>query len=310
MPEQTQPVTEAPAPAAAAPSQEEVPVREEMPGVVVSVDAPDVEEEVPTVVPAPAAPAVQQPAAAVPPQGYPAMQQMGAPGMMMPQQPYPQAMMPQFMGYDASGKPVYAPVQQPYPQAMMPQFMGYDANGKPVYAQPMQQPMPQQPFTAPMAQPPQQPAAQQPVMPQQPVTPMPMPAAPMHPQGVRVSVVDQEAHTHMPDVVRSALAKSAAPQKNIFDQQGGAVPVMDNIEDILSSMGEDTSQFKTKKKEDPTVNLQYEEYKPRQRSGSRKKNDSKSASPDHPLTEEEKRDQKRREKIDAQFRKDLAKRGF
>ena len=114
----------------------------------------------------------------------------------------------------------------------------------------------------------------------------------------------------MPDVVRSALAKSAAPQKNIFDQQGGAVPVMDNIEDILSSMGEDTSQFKTKKKEDPTVNLQYEEYKPRQRSGSRKKNDSKSASPDHPLTEEEKRDQKRREKIDAQFRKDLAKRGF
>lgn len=39
---------------------------------------------------------------------------------------------PQFMGYDASGMPIYAP-----PVYNQPQFMGYDASGMPIYAQPV-----------------------------------------------------------------------------------------------------------------------------------------------------------------------------
>ncbi len=281
-----------PAPAAAkapepAPAPAAVKVPEPTPApTAVKAPEPTPVQEMPkapqpaAVQPAPAPqvvqPPVQQPVQPAAQQGF--QPQMGvAAGMMMPQQ----YMQPQFMGYDASGKPIYS-----YPQAapqVMPQFMGYDASGKPIYAQPMQQPV------APM-QP--QPVSQQPVQPQHPAQPSL--------QGIHVSTVDQDKK-EMPDVVRSALAKSAAPQGNIFDQQGGAVPVMDDIGAILSTMGEDTSQFQKKeKKEEPELQLEgFVEYKPRSKKSGKRGGSA--------MTEEEKRDQKRREKIDEDFKKKVAK---
>ncbi len=290
------------------------------------------------VAPAPAAAAPQQPAAKAPAapqqpaaaaQSYPNAQQMGAAAGVMMQQGMPQ-MMPQFMGYDAAGQPMYAqPMQQSYPQVQQPvfaqpgyQFMGYDAAGKPMYA-PIQQPMFQQTPVQPVQQTPVQPVQQTPVQPvqQTPVKPVqqtpvqpapmmrPMPQPAPGGQGVHVSVIGQNAG-HMPDAVRSAVARSAtAPQANIFDKQGKAVPVMDNIEDILSSMGEDTSSMK-KKEEEKVADIAYEEYKPRNRKAPRKKAADKTSQPDRPLTAQELKEKKRRDKIDAQFKKDLAKKGF
>ena len=162
-----------------------------------------------------------------------------------------------------------------------------------------------------IAQQPVQPVQQQPVQPVQPapmMRPMPQPAP--GGQGIHVSVIGQNA-AHMPDAVRSAVARSAtAPQANIFDKQGKAVPVMDNIEDILSSMGEDTSSMK-KKEEEKVADIAYEEYKPRTRkSAPKKKAADKPAENARPLTAQELKEKKRRDKIDAQFKKDLAKKGF
>ena len=273
----------------------------------------------------------------------------------------------------------------------MPQFMGYDPTGKPIYAQPtMPQGYPQMPNMQPQTAQSVQPAAQpvqptvQPVQPAQPAQPnadglyrMVPPEAqkaladqykPELPkeQGARVSKIavkheaeemppmmrtaisnsaikraemeqqmQQEAAeratrpldvhvskivhdaAEMPTMIRNAMEKAAVtPQENIFDQQARPVaePVMENIEDILHSIGEDTSQFKKQKKTNPNdaaaANIQYEEYKPKNSRSSRKKSGSSSAASSRPLTKEELRDQKRREKIDAQFKKDLAKRGF
>ena len=298
----------------------------------------------------------------------------------MPQQ----AIAPQFMGYDATGKPVYA-YPQMQPGMTMPQFMGYDQAGHPVYAQPaMPQGYPQAPLMQPQApaQPvqPVQPAAAlvqpaipaakpvQPVPTVTPVQPAAAPAVPQAqapaytPQGVHVSKISsrheakempqmvrnaisnsalrkaemerqeqqeaaeralREPDVHvskivhdandMPDMIRNAMAKAAdLPQENIFDQQNRPVaePIMNDITDILSTLGEDTSRYQKKKEEAVASNIQYEEYKPRGKKASSKKKSAKSAEPTRPLTKEELRDQKRREKIDAQFKKDLAKRGF
>ena len=107
---------------------------------------------------------------------------------------------------------------------------------------------------------------------------------------------------------------AVTPQENLFDQQARqAGNVMDSVEDVLSSIGEDTSKYKKKPKpaETAAANIQYEEYKPKNRRSTKKKGlFNGSQENNRPLTKEELRDQKRREKIDAQFKKDLAKRGF
>ncbi len=172
---------------------------------------------------------------------------MGQPMM----NPYmtPQMGQPQMMGYDPQGQPMYA-----YPQQMMPQNP-YLYGGQPVY-QGFQQAMPlQNPIQSPISQPmmsqqpqiPKQPAYQTPVIPQN--------------QGVNVSTIGQDQQ--LPDMVRNAVSKSATkPKKNVFDEQQSAVPVLGSIEDVLSSMGEDTSSFE--KKEEEKVDIpHFREYKPK-----------------------------------------------
>ena len=266
---------------------------------------------------------------------------MQQPMQAMPQMQNMQGMVPQFMGYDAQGQPVYTYVQQ-----VMPQFMGYDAQGQPVYAPPVQ-PYPQQTAPVqPVPQAPVQPVVQAaPVQPVQQEAPAPAPqkkkpllspmtadnavqeklslpadterpavepmayAKPKKSQGVRVSKIEQK--NDMPDFVRSAVSKSAAPQGNIFDQQDAKVNVTDSIEDLLSMMGEDTSKFKKKNQADD-VSLEFKEYKPKagKPAAPKKTEAPKAEEPARPLTKEELKRQKRQEKIDAKFKKDLAKRGF
>ncbi len=320
----------------------EVPEVPEVPAQPVFT-APEV-PEVPEFPTQPEAPAMPQQAMAVPPQF--AQPQQGMPVPNMPQQgmPVPNMQQPvaQFMGYDAQGQPVYAYVQQP----VMPQFMGYDAQGQPVYAPVAPQfaqpapnmAMPQQPVQAAPVQPaPVQaaPPVQEAPVPQKKrplISPMtaenaveeklslpadterpavePMTfAKPKKSQGVRVSKIQQKED--MPDIVRSAISKSAAPQGNIFDQQNADIAVTDSIEDLLSMMGEDTSKYK--KKEAADVNLEFKEYKPKAKKAAAPKPASdapKPEAPARPLTKEELKRQKREEKINAKFKKDLAKRGF
>ncbi len=236
----------------------------------------------------------------------------------VPQQTVPfTAPVPQIMGYDANGQPIYAYVQQ--------QFMGYDANGQPLFA-PVQMPMMNmQPNLAsfgvnPNAAAPVAPA--QPIAPQpapmaqpvvQPVPPMAQPVqpAPYQPSQIHLSKVDEGKMKNMPDAVASAVAKSRGQQnKNIFDMQGIAMPVIDSIEGALSQMGEDV---RTKQEiiDSNTSTPVFEEYKaPPKMNYNQQPRSSAPNKENRPLSRADIKNLKKQEKIDAKFKKELAKRGF
>ena len=185
-------------------------------------------------------------------------------------------------------------------------------------AVPPVQPMQQAPVTP--AVPPVQPMQQAPVVPpvapmaQAPVQPMSAPAF-TQPQQVNLSQVGMENAQHiMPDAVASAVAKSREMQKtNIFDMQGIQMPVLDSIEDALSQMGE---QVKTKQEiiDSSTSTPFFEEYKvpPKMTSyaPTPKFNQMRNETPQRALSKSEMKNLKKQEKIDAKFKKELAKRGF
>ena len=90
-------------------------------------------------------------------------------------------------------------------------------------------------------------------------------SAPPASQGVHVSTIEQK--TVVPDAVRNAIAKTAARTQqgeNIFDQQGTKVEMAKDVMSALSQMGEDTSSFNKKKKEDnePVIHG-VKEWKPK-----------------------------------------------
>ncbi len=79
--------------------------------------------------------------------------------------------------------------------------------------------------------------------------------------GVNVSVIGQ-TRSNMPNVIRSAVSNSTKPQGHIYDMQKKHGPVVGSIEDALSFMGEDTSQYRRNK--DNEVDIpHYREYKQR-----------------------------------------------
>lgn len=297
---------------------------------------------------------------------------------IMPQQQF--AAIPQLVGYDPNGQPLYAYVQQP--------IVGYDQNGQPIFApiQPMQQITPVQPISPMPNAVPIQPIVQNTVSPVQNIAPMqsiepvqqtvqntvppvqniaPMqsiePVQPtenlqnadftrtahtsgdvqmpqteeiqipqtieqaveamqngtpmrsniteLHPEQIHLSTVEDN-NKQIPDSVASAMAKSREKQKtNIFDMQGIEMPVIDSIEDALSQMGGNVKK-KEQTMQDTVVPI-FEEYKAPPKNPPRTlPKENKEKEPERPLTKAEIKRRKKQDKIDAKFKKDLAKRGF
>ena len=297
---------------------------------------------------------------------------------VMPQQQF--AAIPQLVGYDPNGQPLYAYVQQP--------IVGYDQNGQPIFApiQPMQQITPVQPIspmpnavpiqpivqnTIPPVQniapiqsiepvqrtvqntvpPVQNIAPMQSIEPVQPTenlqnadftrtahtsgnvqmpqteeiqipqtieqaveamqngTPMRSNITELHPEQIHLSTVEDN-NKQIPDSVASAMAKSREKQKtNIFDMQGIEMPVIDSIEDALSQMGGNVKK-KEQTMQDTVVPI-FEEYKAPPKNPPRTlPKENKEKGPERPLTKAEIKRRKKQDKIDAKFKKDLAKRGF
>ena len=297
---------------------------------------------------------------------------------VMPQQQF--AAIPQLVGYDPNGQPLYAYVQQP--------IVGYDQNGQPIFApiQPMQQITPVQQISPMPNAVPIQPIVQNTVSPVQNIAPMqsiepvqqtvqntvphvqniaPMqsiePVQPtenlqnadftrtahtsgnvqmpqteeiqipqtieqaveamqngtpmrsniteLHPEQIHLSTVEDN-NKQIPDSVASAMAKSREKQKtNIFDMQGIEMPVIDSIEDALSQMGGNVKK-KEQTMQDTVVPI-FEEYKAPPKNPPRTlPKENKEKEPERPLTKAEIKRRKKQDKIDAKFKKDLAKRGF
>ena len=228
-----------------------------------------------------------------------------APMPEMPAQQPAQFANQSVVGYDTNGQPLYGFVQQ--------QLVGYDPSGQPLFA-PVQQPVnqtPVQPVVPPVAPMPQAPV--QPVVP--PVAPMTQAPVFNQPQQVNISQIGLEKAQHiMPNAVASAVAKSKEMQKtNIFDMQGIQMPVLDSIEDALSQMGE---KVKTKQEvvDSSTSMPFFEEYKVPPKMAAYapapKFNQSNNNTQQRMLSKSEMKNLKKQEKIDAKFKKELAKRGF
>ena len=219
----------------------------------------------------------------------------------------PQIMnIPQFVGYAPDGSPMY--------QYIPSQFVGYDTNNQPIFI-PLQMPvnnnivppaMNQQNAVPPVMNNPAPDVNQQNSVP--PVMPK---------SNINISYLATE-QKKTPSAFANAIAESTKKKNsNLFDMQESAeMPtIITSIEDAFSQVSGEKIKKNTEKKDDNISGL-FEEYKGP--SSTKKKGFGTSSStakkapaqPDRPLTKEEIKAKKKQEKIDAKFKKDLAKRGF
>ena len=253
----------------------------------------------------------------------------------------PQIMnIPQFVGYAPDGSPMY--------QYIPSQFVGYDANNQPIFI-PLQMPvnnnivppaMNQQNIVPPVMNNPAPVINQQNIVPpimnnpapvinqQNSVPPIMNNSAPVVNQQNSVPPVMPKSNINIsylateqkktPSAFANAIAESTKKKNsNLFDMQESAeMPtIITSIEDAFSQVSGEKIKKNTEKKDD-NINELFEEYKGP--SSTRKKGFGTSSStakkapaqPDRPLTKEEIKAKKKQEKIDAKFKKDLAKRGF
>lgn len=233
---------------------------------------------------------------------------------------------PQFTGLDVNGQPVYTYVQM--------QMTGYDANGQPILAplnaanNAFQQPAPVQPVPvqpAPIQPAPVQPTPVQPV----PVQPAPVQSVPVQPTPVvpngytvptanisKIAVNDHTKPTSKAFVQAIANSKGYA-NKNLIETQGMQVnaPMLTSIEDVLSQIDTGSASNKQQQSAAKKAVPVYEEYK--SSSQPARKPASTSKSPARPAEEDirfmsksELKAKKKQDKIDAKFKKDMAKRGL
>ena len=240
---------------------------------------------------------------------------------VQPQQPQI-ITIPQLAGYDANNQPVYNYTQM--------KFVGVDQKGQPVYV-PVQGQQPQIRPAAPVQ--PQQtvaPAQQTAAQAQRAAAPVQsapvksaVPRKPVQQSGVptanisKIAVNPHSKSTSQAFINAIASSKEYAG-KNLIETQGlkANSPVLTSVEDVLSSMGDDTAK---KKKEAQLKQQQavpvFDEYKGPQAAAPRRSapapSQAQSAEKDaRYMSKAELKAKKKQDKIDAKFKKEMSKRGF
>ena len=241
---------------------------------------------------------------------------------------------PQLAGYDSNNQPVYKYIQM--------RLAGYDQKGQPVYvplqaaqnaARPQAQAAPQQAAAArPQAQAapqqaaapaqqtaaqaqraaaaPAQPAAVKSVVPRKPVQQQGVPTANIS----KIAVNPHSKSTSQAFINAIASSKEYA-DKNLIETQGlkANSPVLTSVEDVLSTMGDDSVKRQKVAQAQQAVPV-FDEYKTPARSNMRS---NPAPRPQQPMdkdvrymTKSELKQKKKQDKIEAKFRKEMSKRGF
>ena len=252
------------------------------------------------------------------------------PRQAAPQQPQI-IKVPQLAGYDANNQPIYKYMQM--------KLAGYDQKGQPVYV-PLQAAAarPQQQAAAPKAQPQQaaapaqQTAAQaqraaaapvQPAAPVQQAAPVnsPVPKKPVQQSGVPKANISQIAvNPHSKQTsqafINAISSSKEYADKNLIETQGlkANSPILTSVEDVLSTMGDDTVKRQKAVQTQQAVPV-FEEYKAPTRNtyrggGSSPKMHQPVEKDVRYMTKSELKAKKKQDKIDAKFRKEMSKRGF
>ena len=225
---------------------------------------------------------------------------------------------PQITGYDVANQPIYTYVQM--------QITGYDDNGQPVLAPIPGQEIPA--FTAPFnkntrlqdaikaAQ--EVPTSSKDMTPGQRIAAAE--AAKGSPISANVSKIATNPHSRSTSqAFINAISESKEyANQSLTDTQGlqQRTRVIGSIEDVLSQLGDNSLKQKKAAEAKAQANVpQFEEYKAPTRSSyssSRPSAPRRTTSPmdDMPLTKAELKARKKQEKIDAKFKKEMAKRGF
>lgn len=230
---------------------------------------------------------------------------------------------PQFAGYDMNGQPVYTYVQM--------QMTGSDANGQPIFV-PIngQQPIMSAPQTTPAAQPVQPSVPVQPVAPVQPEpAPVPIAPAPVKQPAFRAAndgtyvqptaniskiAVNPHAKSTSQAFVNAIASSKDYANKNLIETQGlrANSPILTSVEDVLSQMGDD-SLAKKKAAEQKNV-VPVNEYKGPVKSTPKTSAPVQKTEPAKDdvrfMSKADLKAKKKQDKIDAKFKKDMAKRGF